>query len=194
LIYRAFVKIFGAKDSVRVTAAFLGGWLGITLAGAACGLEIGYSSSFPYGIAVTVPVMVGWHAILGILEGVITALTILHLTRRAPQLIFSEADEMISSKKYLTFRKALITTLILIFISPFFGVILADMIGYHEPLDIAAEVLNLPDLTGIINWTPFLDYTVPGLPAEVGYIIAGILGIGVILGIYLAYTRLVKQH
>jgi len=91
LTYRAFTKILGDKDSVRVTAAFVGGWLGMTLAGAACGLEIGYSPSFPYGFAVTLPVMVVWHIILGIIEGAITALAIVYLTHRAPQLITPEA-------------------------------------------------------------------------------------------------------
>lgn len=89
LIYRTLIKIFGGKDSARITAAFLGGWLGITLAGAICGLEIGYSPSFPYGIVITLPVMIGWHGVLGIVEGVITALTIRYLGHRAPQLIFS---------------------------------------------------------------------------------------------------------
>ena len=93
LIYRIFIKIFGAKDSVRITSAFLGGWLGITLAGAACGLEIGYSPSFPYGFTITLPVMVGWHAVLGIIEGLITALTISYITRKAPQLLYSEVGE-----------------------------------------------------------------------------------------------------
>ncbi len=31
LLYRTFIKVFGAKDSVRAISAFLGGWLGITL-------------------------------------------------------------------------------------------------------------------------------------------------------------------
>ncbi|MEM3109466.1 MAG: energy-coupling factor ABC transporter permease [Candidatus Bathyarchaeia archaeon] len=88
--YRVLIRAFGAGDRVRATAGFLGGWLGIALAGAACGLEIGYSPSFPYGIAVTVPIMAGWHLILGVVEGAITALTILYISRRAPQLISSE--------------------------------------------------------------------------------------------------------
>lgn len=90
-------------------------------------------------------------------------------------------------------RRALIAVLILVFISPIFGVILADMAGFHEPLDLAAEALNLPDFTENFNWTPFLDYTVPGLPDEAGYIVAGIIGIGVILVIGLGIKRLVKQ-
>ena len=92
-IYRTSIRIFGAKHSVRATAAFLGGWLGIVLAGVAAGLEIGYSQSFPYGFWVTLPVMASWHTVLGIIEGAITASTILYLAQRAPQLISSEAGE-----------------------------------------------------------------------------------------------------
>jgi len=94
----------------------------------------------------------------------------------------------------LTFKKALILTVILIFISPIFGVILAEMVGYHEPLDVAAEALDLSDLTESINWTPLLDYTVPGLPADLGYIIAGFIGVGVILLVGFILNRLVKQR
>jgi len=78
---------------------------------------------------------------------------------------------------------------ILLIISPIFGIILADMVGYHEPLDVAAEKLGLQDLTEQMNWTPFLDYTVPGIPDEIGYIIAGLIGIFVIfiIGYILQY-------
>jgi cobalt/nickel transport system permease protein len=71
----------------KVFGAFLGGWLGITLAGLACGVEIGVSSQLPYGLAVTVPVMAGWHAALGIVEGAITAAVVSYISRRAPHLV-----------------------------------------------------------------------------------------------------------
>lgn len=95
------------------------------------------------------------------------------------------------AKGILSFRRALIITLILVIVSPIFGVVLADALGYHEPLDVAAELLNLQDLTEDINWTPLLDYTVPGLPAGIGYIVAGLIGVGVILGIGFMLSRLV---
>jgi cobalt/nickel transport system permease protein len=71
----------------KVFGAFLGGWLGITLAGLACGVEIGVSSQLPYGLAVTVPVMAGWHAALGIVEGAITSAVVSYISRRAPHLV-----------------------------------------------------------------------------------------------------------
>jgi len=93
-----------------------------------------------------------------------------------------------------SFRKALIMTLILVLISPIFGVILADSVGFHEPLDLAAEALNLQDWSESLNWTPLFDYTVPGLPAEVGYIVSGIIGIAIILVIGLAINRLASRR
>ena len=79
-------------------------------------------------------------------------------------------------------RKALLIILLLVLVSPIFGVILAEVVGYHEPLDVAAEKLGLEEATSI-EWTPFADYTVPGLPDSIGYIIAGLLGVSILLGI-----------
>ena len=87
-------------------------------------------------------------------------------------------------------KKTLLAIVILLVISPIFGVILADMVGYHEPLDVAAEKLGLEDTTDKINWTPFLDYTVPGLPDVIGYIISGFIGVGIILGIGYVIAKL----
>ncbi len=79
-------------------------------------------------------------------------------------------------------RKALLIILLLVLVSPIFGVILAGVVGYHEPLDVAAEKLGLEEANSI-EWTPFADYTVPGLPDSIGYIIAGLLGVSILLGI-----------
>ena len=83
-MFKLIVDLTGNKRSSRVAGAFLGAWLGIVLAGLACGLEIGLSPSFGFPVGVTVPVMVGWHALLGIIEGVITVLVIEHLYLRLP--------------------------------------------------------------------------------------------------------------
>ncbi len=75
----ALFKIF--KKSI--IGAFLAGWLGITAAAVFAGIEIGLSSSFGYSINVTVPVMGIWHAVLGIIEGIITALAYAYIRRGA---------------------------------------------------------------------------------------------------------------
>jgi len=90
IIYRALIKTFKPSDNIRFVGAFLGGWLGITLAGIACGVEIGLSPQFPYGVSISVPVMGIWHAVLGIIEGLATAFTIIYISKRAPHMILAE--------------------------------------------------------------------------------------------------------
>lgn len=89
-LYKLVVGRLGASDGARAAGAFLGGWLSITLAGVVCGVEIGISSSFPYGYTITVPVMGIWHALLGIIEGAITAAVVVYVARKAPDLIAAE--------------------------------------------------------------------------------------------------------
>ena len=82
--FRAVYRALGGGRRARLAAGFLAGWLGLVAAGAACGLEIGLSPYFPYGAAVTVPIMVGWHAALGVVEGAATALAVDYVASRAP--------------------------------------------------------------------------------------------------------------
>lgn len=84
-------------------------------------------------------------------------------------------------------KRYLVLILILLLISPIFGVILANAVGYAEPLDHIADMLHLNE--SAINWTPFKDYTVPGLPDEVSYIVAGAMGVAIFIVLTLLLER-----
>ncbi|MEM2025857.1 MAG: energy-coupling factor ABC transporter permease [Desulfurococcaceae archaeon] len=84
LAFKFATKLMGEGRSSRLIGAFLGGWLSIVAAGLACGLEIGLSPSFGFHVNVTVPIMVGWHAALGIVEGAATALIVEYAHGRLP--------------------------------------------------------------------------------------------------------------
>lgn len=75
------------RPRAALVGGAVGGWLGITLAGALCGVEIGFSPSFPYGVSITVPIMAGWHALLGLVEGAITGSVAYYLALRHPELL-----------------------------------------------------------------------------------------------------------
>ncbi len=93
----------------------------------------------------------------------------------------------------MRYGKALITVIILAVISPVFGVILADAVGYHEPLDVAAETLGLKEKD--IEWgSPLPDYTVPGLDPVTGYIVSGIIGAAVVFGIAYLLSKVSKKE
>ncbi|HDM92226.1 MAG TPA: cobalamin biosynthesis protein [Candidatus Korarchaeota archaeon] len=77
-------------------------------------------------------------------------------------------------------KRVLLTIVVLVIVSPLFGVIGAELVGYHEPLEVAAEKIGLEESEPV--WSGILpDYTVPGLPDTIGYILAGFVGVGVLL-------------
>ncbi|ABM80114.1 energy-coupling factor ABC transporter permease [Hyperthermus butylicus] len=86
-VYKAIARSLDGTRRARFIGAFLGGWLGIVLAGLAAGVEIGLSPSFPYGVEISVPVMVTWHAALGVIEGLITALVVDYLYQRHSPIV-----------------------------------------------------------------------------------------------------------
>ena len=91
-------------------------------------------------------------------------------------------------------KKLLILLIFMVFLSPIFGVILAEKVGYHEPLDIAASLLGLKE-HDIVNYhTPFEDYSFPGLGPVAGYIASGLLGVAIILAIGVITSKLVKSR
>jgi len=85
LIYRLVTRYVRGSRGIFL-GAFLGGWAGITIAGTAAGTEIGLSPWFPYGIYISLPVMALWHALLGIIEGAITAFVAQYLLTKHPEL------------------------------------------------------------------------------------------------------------
>ncbi|MDK2794954.1 MAG: cobalt/nickel transport system permease protein [Archaeoglobaceae archaeon] len=166
-IYQTFSKFS------RSFSAFLAGWLGITIAAIFAGLEIGLSTSFAYGLSITIPVMGIWHAVLGIIEGIITAGVVSYIaTRRADLLEKKEVG-----------KASFVLIAGLIALSPVFAY-LAEEVGYSEPLENAAEMLGLEE--NPIYESIFPDYTIPGLDPYTGTLISG--AIGVLIVLLLAYA------
>ena len=102
-------------------------------------------------------------------------------------------------------RRLFILLAALALVSPVFGVWLAELVGYHEPLDVAAEKINeaanatvgrpaLEDITESINWTPLLDYTVPGLPDWAGYIVSAYIGLAIFAAALLVARRVKRAR
>lgn len=102
-------------------------------------------------------------------------------------------------------KKLYIFLALMALVSPVFGVWLANLVGYHEPLDVAAEKINelanetlhtviLQDVSDQMNWTPLKDYTVPGLPDWLGYIISAYIGLAVFIALWLVARRVKKTR
>lgn len=74
--YQAVTKITGETSSGRMIGCFIGAWASVFLASSACAIELWVSDTSPLSVAF--PAMAGWHALIGIGEGLITA-TVLSL-------------------------------------------------------------------------------------------------------------------
>lgn len=179
-IVDVFVGYYIYKTLERVNrslAAFLAGWLGITLAAIFAGIEIGISSSFGYGLTVTVPVMGVWHAILGIVEGVITAGVVSYIAAARPDVF---------EQKAAPGKLALGVIAAMIAVSPLFAYA-AELVGYAEPLENAAEIIGLEENPIYEGLLP--SYTLPSLDPYIGTLIAGVVGTVIVLGLGVILAR-----
>jgi len=70
----------------EVRAAFVAGWLSITAAAVAAGVQLGLSSAFAYELTTTVAIMGVGHLALGLIEGAITAVVYRYLVDARPDL------------------------------------------------------------------------------------------------------------
>jgi cobalt/nickel transport system permease protein len=68
-------------------AAFVAGWGAVTVSALAVGLGVGLSAAFAYDLGTTVPVLVGGHALLGLVEGAITAAVYGSVVSARPDLV-----------------------------------------------------------------------------------------------------------
>ncbi|NVM18032.1 MAG: energy-coupling factor ABC transporter permease [Candidatus Lokiarchaeota archaeon] len=78
------------KKELKVSiATALGSYIAIVLASFICGIEIAISGTIPIEIAV--PAMVFWHILIGIGEGIISALIVFYIYKTKPDFITSES-------------------------------------------------------------------------------------------------------
>jgi cobalt/nickel transport system permease protein len=83
------LKRKSTKNRWLLSSVFVVSWLSVFLGALACGLQIGFSPFFSEagGIAVTVPAMLFWHALIGLGEAAITTTLISQLNRLQPTVL-----------------------------------------------------------------------------------------------------------
>ena len=98
-IYQAVSKNTPISSSRRLVAAFLGGWVGVTVGAFFAGVEFGIQPLLfkaadgsplyaPYPLSVSIPAMVIPHALVAsVVEGLLTALVLAYLQRSNPTVL-----------------------------------------------------------------------------------------------------------
>jgi len=80
--YQGIVNLGGHAQKVRLIGTFVGAWASVFFSSVACAVELWVSGTSP--LAIALPAMTGWHAIIGLGEGLITTtvLSFVLATRR----------------------------------------------------------------------------------------------------------------
>jgi cobalt/nickel transport system permease protein len=73
-IYRLFTRFSSNNRRMKLIGGFTGAWVALLLASAACALELAFSGASP--LKVVLPAMAGVHALIGIVEGLITVVVL----------------------------------------------------------------------------------------------------------------------
>ena len=90
--YAVFQVLSGPQARGRrlAVAAFLAAWTSMLLSAAGCALELGLSGAIP--MRVGIPAMGGYHALIGLAEGGLTAGVLSFLARARPDLLESRRE------------------------------------------------------------------------------------------------------
>lgn len=85
--YYIYSLLIGSGESrVRVLGSiFVAGWVSTITVSLVCAILLSVSNVVP--IQVAVPAMVGWHTLIGVGEGLVTALVISYLTKVKPSMV-----------------------------------------------------------------------------------------------------------
>jgi cobalt/nickel transport system permease protein len=87
-VYRLVSELLKGKRLAEPVGGFVAGWASIVVAAVACAVELALSGTSPLGVAL--PAMAGVHALIGIGEGLITALVLGFLRATRPDLLALE--------------------------------------------------------------------------------------------------------
>lgn len=137
----------------RIMAATFASWVGTVLAAIVCAGELATSHTVPWSVAF--PAMAGVHMLIGIGEGLITALVLVTIARTRPELVLEPVGAP-TSRSYgaLAAYGVLVALGMALFISP-----LASQ--WPDGLDKAAEELGFASRTKVLLPGPMADYKIP---------------------------------
>jgi cobalt/nickel transport system permease protein len=150
-VSRAVKGLFGC-----VLAAAVAAWCSTELAAIACAGELAASHTVP--LAVSLPTMAGVHMLIGIGEGLITALVLAAVGRARPELLEAEtATGAQGSYGAVIVYGALVAFGLALFVSPFAS-------KWPDGLDKTAEALGFKtrEARPIVS-APVTDYQMPGI-------------------------------
>lgn len=173
-VHQTFRALFGDRPWARSAAAFLSGWMAVVIGALATGLELSLSGLVPANVVL--PAMGSIHALIGIVEGLLTMSAVSFLAAARRGLV---RERPVAGRVPLWIA-GLALTLGLAFLAPFAS-------SNPDGLERVAENLGFRQAARPSVWSLLPDYIIPGVPNQaLSTILAGILGALLVLGLVIA--------
>lgn len=170
MIFRGVQRLLPTPRGFVVAIAFAS-WCATVLASGCCALELAVSGVAPWGLVF--PAMTTVHMVIGLGEGLITALVVVAIQKTRPDLLLAAAQPSSSPlpRRWIAVGLAVTAALVL------FGVPFAS--SAPDGLEHVAEVLGFSGRAaqGVLGLTPMADYQLPGIgSATAATWVAGLIG------------------
>ena len=196
----------------RAVGAFVGGWVGLTVAALFAGIEFGIQPGLfhnpdgtplyaPYPLSVAIPTMVVPHLLVAsVIEGVLTALVVAYLqrTNRAALEVTANPELAAQAGSFSRLRALWVGLVVLVFVTPL-GLLAPGTAwgewGSHQfsALGLGFVPEGLKKLEGLWG-APLKAYNLPALGnSSLGYVLSAGLGIVVVAVIAWLFVTLLTS-
>ncbi len=175
-VQQTFRGLLGDRPGARYAAAFASGWTAVVMGALATGLELSLSGLTPANVAL--PAMGGIHALIGIVEGLITTSAVAFLAAVRRGLL---AERPVAGRVPLWIAGLALAL----------GLTLLAPLASSDPdgLERVARDLGFIQAERSLWRAPLPDYVIPGLPNQaLATILAGTLGALLAFGLIAAFT------
>jgi cobalt/nickel transport system permease protein len=183
-VYLLVHRLIGGERG-RITAVAFAGWCSTVIASICCAGELAWSNTVAWNAGF--PAMTNIHMLIGLGEGLVTALVFVAIGKTRPELLLEKNEGGITQTSGGVLVYGLLLALgVTIFIAPFAS-------AWPDGLDKVASVLGFEQksVSQQIAGSPLPEYTVPGIgSATTATAIAGVVGVIVVFGLSFVLARI----
>jgi cobalt/nickel transport system permease protein len=191
-LYRLLVGLPGGEGRWRLPAAAIAAWVSVVAGATAMALQLAASGTT--ALEVAFPAMVGVHVLIGIGEALITAAALGFIAVTRPDLL-RVRDEVLAPAatgepsrvgRWWPVAGVAVAAAVVVVLAPLAS---ADPDG----LERVAEDHGFLERAGAAAYDLLTDYVVPGVEGSLSTILAGLIGIAIVVPILIGIGRLLAR-
>lgn len=192
-IFYGLIRLTGRQSWGLMLSGLIAAWVTVVLSAAMTSAQLAASGTA--SATVVFPAMIGVHMLIGIGEGLITTAALSFILATRPDLLPAWlGDELSGKSRPISTRQivgaGLAIAILLALLSPFASSAPDGLESVLERLGIGAT--SGPSATSPVGVLP--DYTIPGLEGGLSTILAGLVGVLIVVAIGYSVAMLIRRR